>query len=59
MAVTGVIFVLFVLVHMYGNLKMFWGPEAYDGYAHHLRVVGEPYIPREGVLWILRIVRDA
>ena len=56
MAVTGVIFVLFVLVHMYGNLKMFWGPEAYDGYAHHLRVVGEPYIPREGVLWILRVV---
>lgn len=59
MAVTGVIFVLFVLIHMYGNLKMFFGPEAYDGYAEHLRVVGEPYLPREGVLWILRVVLTA
>ncbi len=55
MAVTGVIFVLFVLMHMYGNLKMFAGPEAYNGYAEHLREFGEPILPREGLLWILRV----
>ncbi len=54
MAVTGTFFVLFVLLHMYGNLKAFWGQEAFDGYAHHLRVLGEPILPYEGFLWILR-----
>lgn len=56
MAVSGLFFVFFVLAHMYGNLKMFAGAEAYDGYAHHLRVLGEPYLPYSGGLWILRIL---
>ena len=56
MAVTGIIFVLFILMHMYGNLKMFAGAEAYNEYAHHLRTFGEPILPYEGLLWILRIV---
>ncbi|MFV8394879.1 succinate dehydrogenase cytochrome b subunit [Corynebacterium hindlerae] len=60
MAVTGVIFGLFVLVHMIGNLKIFLpdhGEEkAIDVYAEFLRTVGEPLFPREGILWIFRIV---
>lgn len=56
MAVTGIIFVLFILMHMYGNLKMFAGAQAYNEYAHHLRTFGEPILPYEGLLWILRIV---
>lgn len=56
MAVSGLFFVLFVLLHMYGNLKMFSGPEAYNGYATFLREVGYPLLPHEGVLWILRIL---
>jgi succinate dehydrogenase / fumarate reductase cytochrome b subunit len=55
MAVTGVIFVLFVLAHMYGNLKMFQGAESFDGYAHWLREVAYPALPHQGVLWILRV----
>lgn len=55
MAVTGVIFLLFVLAHMYGNLKALSGQQAYDDYAHHLRVLGEPMLPHEGFLWIMRI----
>lgn len=55
MAVTGIIFVFFVLMHMYGNLKMFGGAEAYNGYAEHLREFGEPILPRNGLLWILRV----
>lgn len=56
MAVTGTIFVLFLLAHMYGNLKMFAGPEAYNGYASWMREFGYPAIPHEGLLWILRVV---
>lgn len=55
MAVSGIIFVLFVLMHMYGNLKMFWGPEAYDGYAAWLRDFGYPVLQHEWFLWIMRI----
>jgi succinate dehydrogenase / fumarate reductase cytochrome b subunit len=56
MAVTGSLFVLFVLMHMYGNLKVFAGQHAFDEYAHHLRTLGQPILPYSGFLWIFRIV---
>jgi succinate dehydrogenase / fumarate reductase cytochrome b subunit len=56
MAVTGIVFIGYVLLHMYGNLKVFAGHDAFNEYAHHLRVFGEPMLPREGLLWIIRAV---
>lgn len=56
MAGTGVIFILYVLLHMYGNLKALAGQEAFDEYAHHLRTFGEPMLPYSGLLWVVRIV---
>lgn len=56
MAVSGLIMVLYLLAHMYGNLKVFSGKAAFDGYAHHLRTVGEPTLPHTGALWIIRAV---
>lgn len=56
MAVSGIIFVLFVLAHMYGNLKILAGHAAFDEYAHHLRTMGEPLLPYSGALWLVRIV---
>src|SRR4051794_5934218 len=56
MAVSGIIFIGFVLLHMYGNLKAFSGHDAYNEYAEHLRILGEPMLPREGALWIIRSV---
>lgn len=56
MAVSGILFVLFVLLHMYGNLKAFSGQEAFDGYAASLRTLLYPYLPHEGFLWIQRVV---
>jgi succinate dehydrogenase / fumarate reductase, cytochrome b subunit len=56
MAASGVVFVLFVLVHMYGNLKAFSGHDAYNEYAAHLRSIGEPELPHEGMLWAIRVV---
>ena len=56
MAVSGIVFIGFVLLHMYGNLKAFAGHDAYNDYAEHLRTIGEPMLPRGGLLWIIRAV---
>jgi succinate dehydrogenase cytochrome b subunit len=56
MALSGLVFIGFVLLHMYGNLKAFAGHDAYNEYAHHLRTLGEPMLPHEGALWIIRVV---
>lgn len=56
MAITGVIFVGFVFIHMFGNLKVYQGAQAYNGYAQWLREIGYPLIPKTGVLWVLRVV---
>ena len=56
MAVTGLVFIAYVLLHMYGNLKAFAGHDSFNAYAEHLRVIGEPILPREGLLWIVRVV---
>lgn len=55
MAVSGVVFIGFVLVHMYGNLQAFAGHDAYNEYAEHLRGIGEPVLPHNGLLWIVRV----
>ncbi len=56
MAVTGLVMVGYLLLHMYGNLKIFSGKEKFDHYAHSLRTFGEPVLPYEGLLWIIRVV---
>ena len=56
MAVTGLIFGLYVIVHMVGNMKIFMGESDFNAYAAFLRTVGYPAIPTEGVLWLVRIV---
>lgn len=56
MAVTGLVFVGYLLLHMYGNLKALTGEEGFNTYAHHLRTFGEPMLPYGGLLWIVRVV---
>lgn len=56
MACSGLIMVLYLLAHMYGNLKVFAGQRAFDDYARHLRTLGEPFLPHAGALWIVRLV---
>ncbi|MBE7325925.1 succinate dehydrogenase cytochrome b subunit [Nocardioides sp. Y6] len=56
MAVSGLVFIGYLLAHMYGNLKVFAGHDAFNEYAHHLREFGEPMLPHEGLLWIMRVV---
>jgi succinate dehydrogenase / fumarate reductase, cytochrome b subunit len=56
MALTGLLFIAYVLAHMYGNLKVFGGQDAFDTYAEHLREFGEPILPHAGFLWVLRVL---
>ncbi|GAA2421030.1 succinate dehydrogenase cytochrome b subunit [Actinomadura vinacea] len=56
MAVSGGVLVLFLLGHMAGNLKIFFGAEAFDHYAHWLRTVGEPAVPYRTVLTLTEVV---
>jgi succinate dehydrogenase / fumarate reductase cytochrome b subunit len=55
-AISGLVMVLFLLVHMYGDLKVFSGRAAFDDYARYLRTMGEPFLPYSGALWIIRVV---
>ena len=56
MASTGALFVFYVLMHMYGNLKIFAGAKAFDEYAEHLREMLVPILPHSGFLWLFRIL---
>lgn len=47
-AVTGIALVLFVIGHLLGNLTFFFGPNAINSYAMHLRDLGP-------LLWVARI----
>jgi succinate dehydrogenase cytochrome b subunit len=56
MAVTGVIGIGFVILHMYGNLKVFGGPEYFNAYSEGLRGIGAPIFGHTHLLWIGRAV---
>jgi succinate dehydrogenase / fumarate reductase cytochrome b subunit len=56
MALSGMVLMLFVLVHMLGNLKLYLGASALDNYSAWLRTAGEPALPRQTLLWTVRIV---
>lgn len=59
-AITGAFLVLYVVLHVLGNLKAFQGPgngdPAIDAYANWLRTIGGPAFPRSSILWIIRVV---
>lgn len=55
MAVSGIVLLLFVIGHLFGNLKVFQGPEHFNAYAEGLRAVGAPFFGRGQLLWIARL----
>ncbi|MFE0647322.1 succinate dehydrogenase [Streptomyces sp. NPDC059534] len=56
MAVSGLIMLGYLVAHVAGNLKVFFGPEEFNGYGHWLRVMGAPVLHHEWALWIVRIL---
>lgn len=56
MAVTGLLLLLFAIVHMLGHLQMFGGPDMYNAYAHFLQDLWEVKWPvRAGLLALVVI----
>ena len=53
-AVTGILLIGFLIVHLAGNLKIYQGPEVYDAYSRFLREVGSPVFAHGELLWIAR-----
>jgi len=57
MAVTGLILIVFLLMHMIGNLKMFLGQDDFNTYANWLKeLVLTPFLPEGFFIWIFRFV---
>src|SRR4051812_15535874 len=56
MAVSGLIGIGFLVLHMYGNLKIFEGQEYFNAYAAGLRTLGAPIFGYSHLLWIARLV---
>jgi succinate dehydrogenase / fumarate reductase, cytochrome b subunit len=56
MAISGLVLMAYVLLHMIGNLKLYFGPEAMQEYADWLRIFGAPAAPEDAMLWFVRIV---
>jgi succinate dehydrogenase / fumarate reductase cytochrome b subunit len=56
MALSGIIMLLYLIAHMIGNLKVFAGRESFNGYSEWIRTIGEPAVPAQTTLWIIRLV---
>lgn len=56
MALTGMAMLFFVIAHMLGNLKIYFGPEEFNLYAEHLREIGLPILTRTMALWMVRFL---
>ncbi len=54
MALSGIVLLGYVLVHMIGNLHLYEGPTEVHEYAETLRDIGVDVLPRTWFLWALR-----
>ncbi|MFD7319634.1 succinate dehydrogenase [Streptomyces sp. NPDC059875] len=56
MAVSGLLMLGYLVAHVMGNLKVFFGPEEFNAYGHWLRTMGDPVLHYSWALWLVRIV---
>ncbi|MET9106929.1 succinate dehydrogenase [Streptomyces zhihengii] len=56
MAVSGLIMLGYLVAHMFGNLKIFFGPEEFNAYGHWLRTMGAPVLHYSWALWLVRVL---
>jgi succinate dehydrogenase / fumarate reductase cytochrome b subunit len=56
MAITGLIWFGYLIVHLWGNLKIYAGPQFLNEYGGFLRSVGEPFFGSSQLLWLARII---
>ncbi|MGO1593299.1 MAG: succinate dehydrogenase cytochrome b subunit, partial [Ancrocorticia sp.] len=55
MAISGMVLAAFLLIHLFGNLKVFTGAEHFDDYAQWLRTAFVPFLPEGLLLWVFRL----
>lgn len=55
MGVTGLLMLLYVVIHMLANLKIFLGRDSIDSYAVWLRTLLDGLLGYEGFVWIVRV----
>jgi succinate dehydrogenase / fumarate reductase cytochrome b subunit len=55
MAVSGILMLLYLIAHMIGNLKVFTGRESFNHYSDWIRTIGEPAVPAQTTLTIIRV----
>lgn len=56
MAISGIILMAYVFLHMVGNLKLYLGATELNEYAEWLRAIAYPALPHGGALWIMRVI---
>src|ERR687885_2229028 len=56
MAITGLIWFGYLIAHLWGNLKVYAGPQYLNDYGGFLRTVGEPLFGFSQLLWLARII---
>jgi succinate dehydrogenase / fumarate reductase cytochrome b subunit len=56
MAISGAIWFGYLILHLWGNLKILAGASFLNEYAAFLRTVGEPFFGYSILLWIVRLV---
>lgn len=56
MAVSGLLMLGYLVAHVVGNLKVFFGPGEFNAYGHWLRTMGAPVLHYSWALWIVRVV---
>jgi succinate dehydrogenase / fumarate reductase, cytochrome b subunit len=55
MAITGIMLMGFIFVHMLGNLKLYQGAHDINLYGESLRGLAYPLLPRTTPLWLFRV----
>ncbi|GAC1324074.1 MAG: succinate dehydrogenase cytochrome b subunit [Chloroflexota bacterium] len=56
MAITGLIWFGYLIAHLWGNLKIYAGPQFLNDYGGFLRTVGEPFFGFSQILWVARVI---
>lgn len=56
MALAGLVLFGYLVLHLIGNLKVFFGEDKFNEYSEFLRAMGAPVFGRSELLWIVRII---
>ena len=56
MALAGLVLFGYLVLHLIGNLKVFYGETKFNEYSEFLRAVGAPVFGHSQVLWIVRVI---